>query len=349
MIFQLFFLSLISGPVDSNQQQVPCPCPFDTTNGTRIAINVSFGVSEVDHFDDVAGILSIRGILLFKWIDPCAWPLMESLFPARTSQGISIIADSNLFWHPYILQDHSQEYLIQGQGMPVGVEKSGQIQDWIQKTWTTRCVGMSRVKFPFDRHHCSVEIFLWNNLLFNYFDQASFDLSIYHVNSNELFDFNFGNAISTNRSYCQSGGIDCLASNIQFPIEISRKWYPYYFYGLFVPQVALAVLQISAFLIPYDHCERSAFSVTLFVAYTVTKSEIQTYIPQSSESITIVTASSVAMIGSMLATVYFGAIYAVSTGNSEKRLCLFIDRLFLLCFTIFFTLLYFSTIVSIAY
>ena len=112
----------------------------------------------------------------------------------------------------------------------------------------------------------------------------------------------------------------CQTFTVDYPVFVQRKWFPYYFYGLFIPQLSLSLLQLSAFFIPYDNSDRIMYSVTLFVAYAISGSEVGRLVPETAENIPIVMAINLAIVNSMLATIYFSIMFKVCSMTSEPNL-----------------------------
>ena len=274
------------------------------------------------------------------------------MYPNKAATSDVILFNDQNSWKPYIVQDRSETFATweDGEITPLQVTREGLVYFWQAKPWKTKCPDIQLANFPFDRHICSLSFYIWDNINFTEVTQASIDFSSATMEHSQihLFDFNMLQPSIVKISF-PCGNYRCQTSYISFPIELKRKWFPYYFHGLFLPQFTLSLLQLSAFIIPSDRIERCEFSVTLFVAYAVTRSEVQSYIPKTSETIYIVLATNIAMVGSMLATCYFTiCVYLRKTKWFDKKCLVCIDRVIFAIFIIFYIVLYMVTIVSIS-
>ena len=351
MFIGFLLLLLISQWICCEEIWERCPSPFERNRSTT-KVELNLRIYSMENFDDVEGILSVRASLIAKWNDPCVWKLATKLWPNTTAASNVVLLDEKYSWKPSIVQDNSRVFLTWSDAdlLPIEVLNDGSVYLWVAKHWETKCPGMKLGKFPFDKHVCSISFYIWDNIEITEVTKAKFDVSSSTLQNfpNHLFNFKTTNPVIRKIPF-PCGNNSCFTTYISFPVELERRWYPYYFHGLFIPQLTLTMLQLSAFIIPSNRMERCEFSVTLFVAYAVTRSEVQSYIPKTTETILILLATNIAMIGSMAATCYFTiCVYLRKTKWFDKKCLVCIDRVIFAIFIIFYVVLYMVTIISIS-
>ena len=216
----------------------------------------------------------------------------------------------------------------------------------IRKTYSTQCLNPENSKFPMDQQICEFSFHLRTLENFTKIALAKSDKSSNMLKTFPVHIFDYEMLPSKIWQIPSNDVPDHFFSRVTYPIKLIRKWYPYYFYNLFMPQLTISILQLSAFFINIENVDRSVFSCTLFVAHSISRNLLLGYIPQTSQNITLVTSIHIAMLLSMLSTVYFTISYAYrETFFSKSKIDLFV--LFLFSFTYF--ILYTVTIVLLLY
>ena len=325
-----------------------CQFPYETT-GKTVDLELTFRLYSLIDFQDVAGDLLISGSLVATWYDPCGWNLASKLYPNRTKNFKTALIDFHYFKLPWLTQDTTKDVkAFDNTGnMPAEVHDSGHISYWGRKVWTADCLG-NFTKFPFDSHICELKFFTWETSEFLNISKASFDLSSTWHDPERLTLFS--SQVGTTRllqSGYQCGDENCYNSWVIFPIYVYRKWFPYYFFVIFLPITMLALLQLSAFFIPHDEIDRITFSGTIFLSNTLTSSEVMGYIPKTAEPVVVVTASNIATLASMVAIVFFVLSYFYKDKYPRKKM-IHVQRGATVFFTIFYIVLLTSTIVVIS-
>ena len=339
------FLCLI---VKVQSELETCPCPFDV-NGTTVVLKMKFRIYSMKSFDDVGGILIFDAAMVTTMYEPCGWELAVKLFPQRSKIfGDAVTMDVDHFWKPVIWNEGSNVpflYTADNSALAVNVFKTGWLDMWEIREWSTNC-KINLIKFPFDVQRCSYRFHLWEQRSLNYVAEAIVDMTFPTFEgkpkSNTVFDIEMLQPIIRNTTW-PCGHVKCKGCYVDFPILLRRKWFPYYFYGIFLPQFLLSILQLSAFLLPFDETDRITFSGTLFLAYAVANTNITSYIQKTSDNVLIVASTNVAMLGSMLATISLGISYAARK-MVKKRYLVTVQKVLLAIFTIFYILLYSVTI-----
>ena len=351
MAFFFYFLLLPSAALGNKCLEYPL-IRGDSNQTTQV--HLTFRVYFVDHFDDVNGILAIRASLILTWHDPCPWKTFKSPDELKRFPNGSISLERTKVWIPTIIQENSLDETLATDGaseLPLTVYPDHSNELWLRKVWQNKCFDIHLAKFPFDSNVCHLTFNIWATDGAATIETGRIDFSStgYRKSENQQFDFEFHQPTMRKKPYnCQTTSEICYASAVDFPVTIHRRWYPYYFFGIFIPLFTISILQLSAFVIPYDLIERPGYSVTLFVASAVTGTEVQRYVPETSEFIPVLAAANVSSIGSMSATFYFCIIFALKRHKvGTKQHLQIVDGIFFAIFIIFYIALYSITLVII--
>ena len=341
----LFALTVANGPISDY-----CPYPFER-NRTQVSIELSFLVTYLVDYKDLAGKLECLGIVKAKWYDPCGWQLAQVQMPETTAIANRVRMESKYFWSPSISQDYS---LFQGQvfghseNIPVDVYQSGYIEFSNQQIWPTLCQTEFE-KFPFDQHQCGFDFCLWYDNRFVKYNKVVLDLTerAFDVDSLLLFGASYQPATLYNRTW-QCGDEICSSGCAQFLIDLKRKWFPFYFHGIFLPMLMLSLLQLSAFLLPYQKPERFGFSATILLSNAMIISQVVEYTPQTAKHIILVTSVNISTLLGMSSTIFFVVIYSLRK-RFKVQYHLKIHRISIAVFVTAYFLLYFGTFLAIAF
>ena len=308
------------------------PAPFETTQ-SKTMVNISLSLS-IESFDPVVGILRTSGLLGMSWIDLEMWEVVEKVFPNKTSLGYSrVFLDPALVWKPVlVLLSSRSKFLQPGSEAPMQINKNNGFVGWnMFSTWDWTCVAETMKKFPFDQHVCQLQFSLWEVGFVDFqHGNWSFSDAIPQIKHSILYLRFEKVRIETVNYSCEmmDDDLPCQGTVITFPIYLERKFYPFYFFSLYIPMLCLWCLQAVAFMIPFNCPERLSFSVNLFVAQTVSRTEFQNNIPTTSEIIPTIVASNCLLLSSMISTVYFCVIYYIAaitvdnnTTEGKKQSC----------------------------
>ena len=324
-----------------------CPLPYEST-GKTVEIELIFRLYSLIEFQDVAGNLDISGAIVAMWHDPCGWNLASKLFPFRTANLSTAVVDLDYFKLPILTQDATEHVnVFESTGeMPMEVYDSGYVAYWGRKHWTANCFG-EFTNFPFDTHTCELNFFPWDNIEFLNITKARFEIlsEWYDPERLSLFSSDVGTIRNTQYEY-KCGEKLCSYSWVTFPFNIYRKWFPYYFFVVFLPIFMLSLLQLSAFFIPYDEIDRIAFSASIFLSNTVMTADVMGYIPKTAEPVVVVTASNIATLVSLVAIVFFVLSYFYKDKYPRKKM-IYVQIGATVFFTVFYIVLLASTVLLV--
>ena len=326
-----------------------CSYPFERLNGTKVSIELTFQYSALVEYQDVAGKLYCTAILAAKWHDPCGWLLAKAQLPYTTAISDRTTVDPKYFWSPAIHHkqvDSFGQVFGDSHSLPVHVDKLENVEFLIEKSWQGSC-QTDFTKFPFDRHKCEFKFCSLHDNRFVHFQQVTTDFSNvdFDPDSLSLFSATFLQGSLYTRSW-KCGNQTCMEDCAKFEVILKRKWFPYYFNGIFVPLFLLSTLQLSGFLLPYNEPERITFSATVFLSHSMIVAQVLNYIPKTVENIILVTSINLSVLFGMLATVYFVTIYSLR--KRFKFQILLIQQISTILFVIAYILLYFGTALAIS-
>ena len=309
----------------------------------------------LDYFNDVESTLSIRASLVTRWYDPCGWKIAKQRFPNSTSP--LLVVKSQDIWYPFFTFHNSFQVVVDNENIPLFALEDGTVELWQASIWKFKCLQMRLRNFPFDSQRCTFQVDSWLLDDIVNITKVTFDTEEYRSQrdtSNDLWhvDLHNGSVESLHYKCVQSQpGTICSVKRALFQFILVRNWYPYYFYTIIVPMFTLVLTQLSAFCVPFNKIDRAFFSVTLSVAFAVTRTEIQAFIPISSENVIVLFAINLSLIGSMAATTYFSIIFMCQNSFNRqipKSTFLLLDKIFLACFLLYYFVLYTYFIVTIS-
>ena len=158
-------------------------------------------------------------------------------------------------------------------------------------------------QFPFDTQTCQLIFEPWNAIQFVEIENISVSLAddSYFLDDNDVWYLEKISSSLTTIHYEDNTGYDY--SHAVFTLKLSRRPFSYTL-TIFLPSVDLMLLQVSCFLIPPDHPDRSNFSITVLLASAVLQSIINQDIPSSSELILIVVYLSGQVLIGLVCTIY---------------------------------------------
>ena len=309
MMKLLCFIIIFILPPISNGEFL---CPFQYVNETKaVEIELKFRFYNFFYFDDIDDKLSCNAFVIATWHDPCGWKLAQKLMPNRTKHvtgGISL--DRSYFWLPLILQhidDNPKAF--DTVNTPLIVNSNGYVEFWGRKIWIATCEGQL-AKFPFDSHRCSFLFTTWETIDFVKISRLTLDFSSdnLQLNTLELFSAQFLKPRNFSLPY-DCLGKQCISDWAEFPLILTRRWFPYYFHGLFIPLALLSLIQILTLLLNFNEIDRITLSATIFLAYAVFSSQIASFFPVTSQHVYMATAGTSMLILSILSTIFYISIY----------------------------------------
>ncbi|XP_060557078.1 acetylcholine receptor subunit delta-like [Ruditapes philippinarum] len=220
-------------------------------------VSLSLHLKSLNSFDEVSGILSLNAYMFITWYDAfLTWdsPDYDSISLARWPQDPSILlknaADGTIDWSPMEIFESS---------CPVDM-----------------------TYFPYDIQTCELQFMSWS------YTDDSVQLYTNRIEYVDLEDFTPNpqwEIISTDIFFANNTPANHVEV-LSFQIQMRRK--PrYHLSTMFLPIVLLAVLDIFVFILPSDGGEKSGYAVTVFLAFTVFLTIVNSTMPENSENLPI--------------------------------------------------------------
>ena len=163
--------------------------------------------------------------------------------------------------------------------------------------------------FPFDRQRCSITLGQYN-----YHDFIFADELIDEDSSEDMFDTLLHNSIWQLEELSTS----IYPHNFSITFDVTRISESYAG-TIFIPTSLLSVLQMSTVLMPPETTDRSAFSITGFVALAVFQSLFTSSIPRTSEILFITIYYEVQMAIGVMITIYSLLICRLLAAHKRLR------------------------------
>ena len=250
-------------------------------NGSPTLVHVIFKVERFVAIDDVSETFSVIGTIMVSWyVDTCTE--LEIPETERVLTG-----NSDTLWTPHLhftnaansMSLHGDEY---ADDLEIVVTKNASkpmLIFYFSKTGTfqAKC-PLDLGKFPFDGQQCRIEFALKqpsSMVKFQTVQLQSPSLSQYALwelqSSSSKIDI-----VKSVRNFS--------TSYVTIESQLTRKP-EYYLVNKVAPSEMLLLLDLAAFLLPPEECDRTIFTVTILLALTVAQTEALKSVPQTSQRI----------------------------------------------------------------
>ena len=290
---------------------------------SQVDIATSMYIYKLVEFDEQNEAMTIFATFTLKWHSECI--LWEK---NATKLGITHVSfPANLWWRPKILHisavDDVQAVAINGDNLNMNFFPNGWIEWSPTGPWKTRC-ELTLLKFPFDTQTCYFAFELWDTEAFTNLTSSFAMTDIQHPDkvTSDMLIWQIESVNSRLEPVCfpmsTPPKIFC-ASQVIFSITVKRKAEPYIF-SIFLPTIALSILQLSPLAIPPQFPERATYSVTVLLAFAVINQLIQSAIPQTAEIVYLVIYVGFTVIIGTICTLYsvFSIILWEKSGETRK-------------------------------
>ncbi|XP_069123843.1 neuronal acetylcholine receptor subunit alpha-6-like [Argopecten irradians] len=245
-----------------------------TTAGTPLHIYAQAFLLSINDFDEVSGILEIVIILGLQWEDEAlAWDLVNHSY-----KGVIVIPQKQI-WTPELYNVKAADTFeaIGGGNFKVTVIYSGEVHMYPGGILKVKC-SPDVAKFPFDVQTCSLELLPWMYTFTDTVITASvsqLDMTYYEMNGEWT-------VLETSIS----SGIKGDYSVIVITIKMERLPL-YHLVNTVVPLYFLGFLNPLVFILPCDCGERSGYTLTMLLSYTVFMMVINSALPQTSSPMAV--------------------------------------------------------------
>lgn len=262
--------------------------PISTTS-MRLDISVFCTLISINDFDEVTGMLTILAVLSFRWRDEAlVWN------PIHYGNMTWITIPKSNIWTPEIYNVRAADFI-----KPFGEDSDFRVVILNSGHAHTSPGGILKVKctpnvtrFPFDVQTCFIDLMPWMyspNEIQLVSASPQIDLSYYTPNREWAL-------IDTGTT----SEVEGQHSAIKLMLKMKRKPL-YHLVNTLIPVYMLLFLNPLVFLLPCESGERSGYSLTILLAYTVFMLVISSSLPQISDPTPV------------LSTVTFGALLLSGT------------------------------------
>ncbi|XP_060066630.1 acetylcholine receptor subunit beta-type unc-29-like [Ylistrum balloti] len=233
-------------------------------------VNVYMDISlvSINDFDEVAGTIKIVAILNISWND-------ESLVWDTSVYGntTSLTFTQGKIWLPqmFLLNPAESNEPISNKHFKVTVTHTGDVQ-WNSGGMLKAICTPDVSKFPFDQHTCTLEMSAWGFLTKQVtltIPSPTVNLKLYNVN-------NEWDVIDSNTTLW-SDTFDIA----KYSITIKRR-YLNFLVTVVIPIIMLALVNPFVFILPFNSGERTSYSITVLLAFTVNMTVVSDRMPSSS-------------------------------------------------------------------
>lgn len=294
-----FHKELISNCSDHfGSEHLSPSCP-----GTHVCsilqITIEFHPQRFIVLDAISETLEMSAVLGLLWTVPC------NQYNLRGSAHQFYVPESMDIWLPHVHHRNA----VGDFGMSNGFSSrlTGTFQDidtnkrgidfiWLRTGGFVSACDLDLDKFPFDNQICSVT-FLLQDVQGTLSQVTLFQPTSDFIPSGSEW-------ILTNNSV--SKGFAAFRGNksvVNFNYSFKRKP-EFYIYTLMVPSFVLTCLELAGFLLPADLPDRSSFSVTTLLAFTVLQSQIVNRIPPKPQRSFLANYTDMCSILAWLCTLY---------------------------------------------
>ncbi|XP_060081307.1 uncharacterized protein LOC132560658 [Ylistrum balloti] len=240
-----------------------------STSGDALNISISGYLIAINNFDEVSGTLEIVVVLSMQWVDEAlVWDLASNSY-----MGAITIPQSKI-WAPELFNVKAADSFeaIGGGNFKVTVAYNGYVYMSPGGIMKVKCTP-DVTKFPFDVQNCYMEILPWmytaNDIVLSA-TASQLDLTYYEANGEWT--------VMETRLKSERKG-DYFA----FVVSLKMKRIPlYHIVNTVIPMYFLGFLNPLVFILPCDCGERSGYTLTMLLSYTVFMMVINAALPQTS-------------------------------------------------------------------
>ncbi|XP_060568987.1 neuronal acetylcholine receptor subunit alpha-5-like [Ruditapes philippinarum] len=242
-----------------------------TNRSAKFGVTMSFVLKTIIDLDEVTETLKTSSYMVIRWNDTfLKWNRTEYNFLFITYWP------QNDVWKPDIVLANSvRSYESLGhETLMVENFYNGTIKWFPQEMFETSC-DIDMRYFPYDVQTCEIQFMSWSYVSVNL--RASEDeISLRYYDVNPLWEI-----LETSVNYSKRAGVDVLI----YELKLKRK--PQHaLLTLFLPVLLLTILGLFVFAIP-NGGDRSGYAVTLFLAFSVYLSIVDSVMSRNSEKISL--------------------------------------------------------------
>ena len=336
--YSSFFL--FNSHIEESKLLQACPnfYPSRVTPLQNTTVRVG-ALMEPKHFiamEDVNKGLTITARLTLTWNAPCENSLaLEQLVNAKEKKTFFITTNPEIFWKPDVWFANGRTILMNS-GEKRHFLKISHSRNFVVFSWQSVGIfeftcDIDPLKFPVDVQKCGLELQLISRSYFSLFNYCENKLR-----TNEIAYF-MGNGSNWQliETSCEiaNPGLDEHQISLFFTLKRRPN---YYVMHLLIPNSLLIALEFCTFLLPPDSADRTAFSVSIYLALILLETILVNLVPHTPQQILLadfllfqsVFSTSITIYSAVLTTVAGSLQYPVTLmGGFEINRRIFYDVL----------------------
>ncbi|XP_060084209.1 acetylcholine receptor subunit alpha-like [Ylistrum balloti] len=237
--------------------------------GQPVLTSILFSLISINSFDEIAGVISVSGGLILSWTDErLTWD--PNAFGNLTETTIS----QNTIWRPNLFTTDplSKDFSVGHQDFKIRVTSAGHVS-WSPGGMLRGLCIPNVSKFPFDTQTCKIEVFAYgytpNEVSFIMLSPTVL-LTYFHQNSEYILT---GSKASVQHLMSDIAEFHFILKRRSLNVLVS----------IILPIIMLSLINPLVFILPFSSGERSSYSITVLLAFTVYMTVVSDKMPESSE------------------------------------------------------------------
>ncbi|XP_033727634.1 acetylcholine receptor subunit beta-type unc-29-like [Pecten maximus] len=246
----------------------PSVHPGQNYDRQLLNINVSFSLTKIQTFDELASAFTITGVFKVTWHDERLKWTPDTYYKLTNTH----FKQKEIWTPPFVLSNSYHNIDLIGNGdMPVKLTHDGTV-DWFLPLKLSSSCDADVTYYPNDEQICNLEILPWG------YTQKHIKVTVPSSSLNpDEYEQNPTWTLVSISQYSYK------APKLGFGIIITLRRKPLFFIVNFImPTVFVSFINMMVFLLPAESGERVGFSITVLLAIAVFLSTITTILPQTS-------------------------------------------------------------------
>ncbi|XP_046579513.1 neuronal acetylcholine receptor subunit alpha-5-like [Haliotis rubra] len=254
----------------SNHNRLDHPVPISMS---ILKVSVNFNLLHIEDLDESKQMLTTTGWFFFTWtLEGLTWD--ESKFPNITRVSVS----STDIWLPDLVLSNSDGRL-GGEHQPCTISNNGTVEWYAIDRRSTSCT-VDVTGFPFDKQRCSLELTQWVTLT-SEIDYVFHDVPISFTSLKENGEWEvLGSFV---KEYYEYEG---LYQILELGLILGRRR-TFYMLTAVLPVCILSCLNLMVFRMPPESGEKMSLCVSVFLAYAVYLTSINSFLPSVSDQVAL--------------------------------------------------------------
>ncbi|XP_069125723.1 acetylcholine receptor subunit alpha-like [Argopecten irradians] len=254
-----------------------------TDQTKSVNVDVDLDLASINDVDEVAGTISLVVILHISWNDESlAWN------PTLYGNTTLLTVPQTKVWLPklFLCNPADSFHPVSSDHFSVSIMSHGLIV-WQPGALLTATCTPDVYRYPFDEQSCMVQLSPWG--------YSSNQVKIRIPSSKILFTFYVMNSewdVIDSRTSHWSRSFDIA----HYFVDIRRR-HMNFVVSVVVPVILLAYVNLFVFILPFDSGERTSYSITVLLAFTVYMTVVSDKMPASSQPMSYISYYLLSLVG----------------------------------------------------